>query len=88
MATSARRPRKTCPDCGVRGNWPKKIVINTCPDCTNTRLKHDGIRKQFYDACERVQDGKHICRPSSPTKCPSCTKYYASDTHKFWVSLR
>lgn len=82
------RLRKTCPDCGKRGNWPKKIVNNACPECTTKRKHHAVVQKEFYDNCERVQSGKLMCGASSKSKCDSCAAYFKSDTYKFWLSLR
>jgi hypothetical protein len=80
--------QKKCQDCGKRGNWPKKILFDTCPECTSLRLKHDVIRKEAYDRCASHLDGKAQCQPNSPSQCASCKGYFAGETHAFWVSLR
>lgn len=88
MAAPKTRLRKKCPDCGTRGNWPKKILNDCCPECTSKRKHHAEIQRQFHERCERVQDGKHVCSASSKDKCASCVEYYRSDTRRFWLSLR
>lgn len=84
MATP-KRLRKKCPDCGTRGNWPKTLHVDTCPDCTSLRLKHDAIRKAFYDRCTGADK---MCHPTRPPMCSSCEEYFASPTHAFFESLR
>lgn len=83
------RLRKKCGDCGTRGNWPKKIILDTCPECTSERLKHDAIRKQFYDRCvKREGPGNRlgVCQPGKGSQCEACKEYFSSATHKFWLS--
>lgn len=88
MAAATPRLRKKCPDCQKRGNWPKKIIIDTCEECTSERLNHDAIRKEFYDNCVRREGpGKRmgVCQPGEGEQCESCKKYFASETHAFWI---
>jgi hypothetical protein len=79
----AERLRKKCGDCGTRGNWPKTLIIDTCPECTSLRLKHDVIRKQYYDQCIKTGSAKGC---SGADKCESCTKYFASASHTFFLT--
>lgn len=82
----ATRLRKKCIDCGQRGNWPKTLIVDTCPECTRTRLHHDGIRRRYFDQCANRADDKLRCHPSRPPMCSSCEEYYASETHAFFLT--
>jgi hypothetical protein len=68
---------KTCPDCGRRGTWPKTIALDTCEKCTGIRLRHDAIRRSFYDRCP----ARGACDPF----CAACTEYRATDTYQFFT---
>jgi len=76
------RLRKKCMDCGTRGNWPKTLLVNTCPKCTEIRLHHDSIRRGFHDKCTGAGIG--MCHPTESPMCPTCAEYFASDTHEFF----
>lgn len=79
------RLRKRCRDCGKRGNWPKKLVWDTCEDCTALRLRHDAIRATFFERCE-LNVGR-MCDPQAVQICSSCAEYFASETHMFFINL-
>jgi hypothetical protein len=82
------RLRKKCEDCGKRGNWPKRIILDTCPECTSERLKHDAIRQQAYRNCVKRDDPPRmgVCQPGEGPQCEACKEYFSSDTHKFWLT--
>ena len=56
------------------------------PECSAIRLKHDSIRADFYKRCTNVHAGRNICDAAS--RCPVCTEYFASETHKFFTRPR
>lgn len=71
-------------DCGKRGNWPKRILLDTCVQCTDERLKHDAIRSAAYHACT----GKSQCQRAEPgTWCPTCREYFESASCAFWDTV-
>jgi hypothetical protein len=82
------RLRKWCPDCGKRGNWHKTLHEDPCPECSAIRLHHDWIRADFHKRCTNVMAGRDMCHPTRPPMCAVCTKYFASDTHKFFTRSR
>lgn len=79
------RLRKKCSDCGKRGNWSKVIIGDPCPECTAVRLRHDAIRRGFFEKCTAGTPGQ-MCHPTRPPMCPSCAEYFASETHRFFLA--
>ncbi len=85
-------PRKTCSDCGKRGNWPKQLIGDQCEECVAERRRHDAILQDFREKCTghaRVEGqsgaARRLCDPENPPVCASCTEYFNSEDHRYFV---